>query len=189
MHHVNFKGAIFTNFSQDHLDYHKTMNSYLNAKLILFKEVLQKNSTVISDKEIKPFSIIKKISNKKNLKLFDISKEFENIKNTFLFSAGDFKIKNLAMAIKALKLSGFKHKMIYRTIKKLKDVDGRLELVKRFQNGIKVYIDYAHTPDALLKTLSFLKKNYGDKISLVFGCGGERDQKKTTYGKDSRQLL
>ena len=50
------------------------------------------------------------------------------------------------MAIKALKLSGFKHKMIYRTIKKLKDVDGRLELVKRFQNGIKVYIDYAHTP-------------------------------------------
>ena len=62
------------------------------------------------------------------------------------------------MAIKALKLSGFKHKMIYRTIKKLKDVDGRLELVKRFQNGIKVYIDYAHTPDALLKTLSFLKK-------------------------------
>ena len=66
------------------------MNSYLNAKLILFKEVLQKNQTVISDKEIKPFSIIKKYLIK-NLKLFDISKEFENIKNTFLFSAGDFK--------------------------------------------------------------------------------------------------
>jgi murE/murF fusion protein len=178
LHHVNFNAAIFTNFTQDHLDYHKTMNSYLNAKLILFKKVLRKNSIVISDKEIKPFSIIKKISNQKNFKLIDISKEFVNIKNTFLFSGSDFKIKNLAMAIKAVKLSGFKNKMIYRTIKKIKDVDGRLELVKRFQNGIKVYIDYAHTPDALLKTLSSLKKDYGDKISLVFGCGGDRDQKK-----------
>jgi len=61
LHHINFKGAIFTNFSQDHLDYHKNMKSYLDAKLILFKEILKKNSTIISDKEIKQFSILKKI--------------------------------------------------------------------------------------------------------------------------------
>ena len=65
LHHINFKGAIFTNFSQDHLDYHKTMKSYLNAKLILFREILDKKSTIISDKAIKPFYIIKKISKKK----------------------------------------------------------------------------------------------------------------------------
>ena len=61
LHHINFKGAIFTNFSQDHLDYHKNMKSYLNAKLILLRQILKKNSTVITDKEIKQFSIIEKI--------------------------------------------------------------------------------------------------------------------------------
>ena len=64
MHHINFKAAIFTNFSQDHLDYHKNMNNYLNAKLILFKKILKKNSVIITDKEIKPFSELKKISKK-----------------------------------------------------------------------------------------------------------------------------
>ena len=56
MHHIKFKAGIFTNFSQDHLDYHKNMKSYLNAKLILFKEILDKKTTIISDKEIQPFS-------------------------------------------------------------------------------------------------------------------------------------
>ena len=65
LHNIKFKGAIFTNFSQDHLDYHKTMKSYLNAKLVLFKEILKKNSWVISDKEIKPFLQIKKIAQKR----------------------------------------------------------------------------------------------------------------------------
>ena len=55
LHNINFKAGIFTNFSQDHLDYHKTMRKYLNAKFILFKEILNKKSTVISDKEIMPF--------------------------------------------------------------------------------------------------------------------------------------
>ena len=82
------------------------------------------------------------------------------------------------MAIKSLKLCGFKDKLIYRTIKKIRDVHGRLELVKRYQNDIKVFIDYAHTPDALLTTLRSLKTDYGNDISLVFGCGGERDKKK-----------
>ncbi len=65
LHHLNFKGAIFTNFSQDHLDYHKNMKSYLNAKLILFREILKKKSTIIADREIKQFSLIKKITKKK----------------------------------------------------------------------------------------------------------------------------
>ena len=67
LHHIKFKGAIFTNFSQDHLDYHKTMKSYLNAKLLLFNEILNKKSWVISDKEIKPFLLIKKIIAKRKV--------------------------------------------------------------------------------------------------------------------------
>ena len=60
LHNIKFKAGIFTNFSQDHLDYHKTMSSYLNAKLTLLRKILGKKSVVISDKEIHPFNIIKK---------------------------------------------------------------------------------------------------------------------------------
>ena len=62
--------------------------------------------------------------------------------------------------------------------KKLKDIDGRLELVRTFKNNIKVFVDYAHTPDALSKTLKSLKDNNENNISVVFGCGGDRDKKK-----------
>ena len=64
--------------------------------------------------------------------------------------------------------------------KKLKDISGRLEL-KNYSGDIKVFVDYAHTPDALFKTLNFLKDNYGKNISLVFGCGGNRDKKKRDH--------
>ena len=64
-----------------------------------------------------------------------------------------FQIKNISMAIAAAKLCNLSEKKIFRTIKKIKDVDGRLELVKKFKNNIKVYVDFAHSPDALLKTI------------------------------------
>ena len=178
LHHINFKGAIFTNFSQDHLDYHKNMKAYLNAKLILFRQILKKGSTLISDKEIKQFPLIKKIAKNKSLKLLDIDNEFTKIKNFYSKTSNDFKIKNLSMAVKALKLCGLKKKLIYHSIKKIKDVNGRLELVRKFSKDVKVFIDYAHTPDALLKTLKSLRFNHKNNISLVFGCGGERDIKK-----------
>jgi MurE/MurF fusion protein len=178
LHHINFKAAIFTNFSQDHLDYHKNMKSYLNAKLILFKKILKKNSIIISDKTIKEFSTLKKISENRKLKLIEIEKISKKIKSFSLNKANEFKIKNLSMAIAAAKLSSLTEKKIFKSLKKIKEVDGRLELVKRFPNNIKVFIDYAHTPDALSKVLQSLKSNYRNNISLVFGCGGDRDKKK-----------
>ncbi len=178
MHHIKFKGGIFTNFTQDHLDYHKTMRSYLDAKLILFKEILGKKATIISDKEIQPFSKLNLIAKQKNLKIIDIAKQLEKIKNYSNDFTINYKIKNLAMALQAVKLCGFKEKLIIRSLKKIKDVNGRLEFVKKFKNNVKVFIDYAHTPDALFQTLKSLKKLFGNNISLVFGCGGERDKKK-----------
>ena len=111
LHNINFKAGIFTNFSQDHLDYHRTMNSYLKAKLILFEEILKKKTTIISDKEIKPFSNIKKISKKNNLKLIEIEKVTGKIKNNSNYFSSDFKTKNLAMAIAAARLCGLKKKI------------------------------------------------------------------------------
>ena len=178
LHHINFKTAIFTNFSQDHLDYHKNMKSYLNAKLILFRKILQKNSNIILDKNTNEFLILKKIAKNRRLKIIEINKIIKKIRNTSFGSSGEFKTKNLAMAIAATKLCHLKDKKIFKCIQKIKDVNGRLELVRKFPNNIKVFIDYAHTPDALSKVLQFLKNNYRKEISLVFGCGGDRDKNK-----------
>ena len=178
MHHLDFKTAIFTNFSQDHLDYHNTMIQYLNAKLILFKNILLKRRSIIIDKSIKQFQIIKKISKKRKLNLLEISKTMEKTENVFGNKYNTFQKKNLSMAIVATKLCGLKDKEIYQSLKKIKSVSGRLELVRCLPNNVKVFIDYAHTPDALLKVLQSLENSYGKNISLVFGCGGNRDKEK-----------
>ena len=81
------------------------------------------------------------------------------------------------MSIEAVKLCGVKEKRIYKSISKLKNVSGRLELAKMYRNNIKVFVDYAHTPDALMKTLISLQKNYGKKF-LVFLVVAEIEIKK-----------
>ena len=197
---LNFKTAIFTNFSQDHLDYHKNMKNYLNAKLILFTKLLEKKKYIITDNEIPEFLKIKKIAKKKTLNLFTIGKKnstiqfkiikpndnFQNIifaynKKNYVVKIpliGLFQVKNLFMSILAAKLSGLDIKKILNVIKNIKEVNGRLQLIKTAPNQTKIFIDYAHTPDALETTLKALKEHYKIKPDVVFGCGGERDKKK-----------
>ena len=176
--HINLKAGVFTNFSQDHLDYHKNMKNYLNSKLILFNRILSKNKSVISDKFLNEFKILKKISKKRGLRLIDINSTKDKLNKIENFNLNDFQLKNLSMAIEAAKILNLSEKKILSSIKKIKDVDGRFELIKKFPNGVKVYVDFAHTPDALLKALLALKEFNTENISLVFGCGGDRDFKK-----------
>ena len=178
LNNLNFKAGIFTNFSQDHLDYHKTMKAYLNAKMILFSHLLPKNSYIISDQSNKQFSILKKISKRKKLKLLDIQKKINQIKKISTLFPSYYQQKNLSMAIMAAQLCGLKDSKITSTLKKIKKINGRFELIKKYPNNIKIYIDYAHTPDALTEVLKTIKNIYNKNISLVFGCGGERDFKK-----------
>ena len=175
---LNFKGGIFTNFSQDHLDYHKTMKAYFNSKLILFKKLLSKKRYVIADKNIKEFKILKKISKEKKLKLIDIYKYRDQIQSLGPNFVNSFQKKNLLMAIAAARICKLSDNNIKNALKSLKHVNGRLDLVKKFSNNVKVFIDYAHTPDALKEVLKSIKNIYNSNISLVFGCGGERDKKK-----------
>ena len=177
---INFKAGVFTNFSQDHLDYHKNMKNYFNAKMILFSQLLKRNKHIIIDKNLNEFKKIKKIAIKKKLK---ISTEFKSIKNfenyiSLVKPLGLFQIKNLKLSILAAKLCGLKNKDIIKNIKKIKEVNGRLELVKHFKKNVKVFVDYAHTPAALQTVLRTLKNKYKKNISLVFGCGGQRDKQK-----------
>ena len=151
------------------------MNSYFKAKLYLFEKILKKK-TIISDSSLKEFSTLKKLQ-KRKLNLID-TYSLKRLEKNSKLNLNDFQLNNLSMAITAAKLCNLKEDKIFKSLDRIKDVSGRLELVRVFPNNIKVYVDFAHTPDALQKTLDALKKKYNNNISLVFGCGGDRDFKK-----------
>ena len=113
---------------------------------------------------------------KKNLKNVDIYQTKEKLKK--ILNLNEFQLNNLSMAVAAAKICKLKEIKIFNSLTKLKDVEGRMELVRIFPNNIKVYVDLAHTPDALLKSVNALKSTQNKNISLVFGCGGDRDFKK-----------
>ncbi len=175
---INFRAGIFTNLSQDHMDYHKSMKNYLNAKLLLFKKLLKKGNYIITDKAISQLKKIDKIVKKKRLKkiYIDYSKKDYDL-NEFK-PIGNFQKKNLIMAIKACEIIGLNKKKISKCISNLKSVKGRLELVKEYPDKTKVFIDFAHTPDAISSAISSLKSYFRKDITIVFGCGGERDKSK-----------
>ncbi len=175
---INIRAGIFTNFSQDHLDYHKNMRNYLNSKLLLFERILKKRSFIIVDKNISEFKKIKNAASKRKLKKLFIN----HLEKKYNFSSfkliGNFQKKNLLMAIKACEISGLNKNQISRCFKKIKSIKGRLELVKVFQDNTKVYVDFAHTPQAIETAINALKSHYKKDITIVFGCGGERDKGK-----------
>jgi len=200
LNNININTGIFTNLSHDHLDYHKNMQSYFNSKLYLFKQLMKKNSKIISDEDIPEFKIIKKIANKKRIKKITIGTNSGNIKilsndykknkqlikisiNSVIYEfevtlIGYFQVKNLLMAILAALSCGLNKNKIFSQIHKIKAVPGRLECVANLNNNSNIVLDFAHTPDALEQSLIALKKQFKKKIIIVFGCGGERDKKK-----------
>jgi MurE/MurF fusion protein len=208
---LEFKIGIFTNLSHDHLDYHKTFDDYLKSKLYLFEKLLKKNANIITDIEIPQYKKIKKIASKNKLNIETISNinsnlevishEFHNEKqivkikynkNIYKFETkliGKIQIKNILMAMIAATKSNLSFKKIIDTIKKLKPVNGRLEQIGNIKNNSKVILDYAHTPDALEASLKSLKEQFKNrKISIVFGCGGDRDKmKRPIMGKIANQ--
>ncbi len=174
---LKFKAGIFTNFSQDHLDYHKSMRKYLKAKLKLFSKYMLNKAYVITDSSIKEFKELKKIAVKKKLKVKDINSS-NNLDLSNFKLLGFFQRKNLMMSIKACEILGIKKSKIMKAIKKIKSIKGRLELVRILNNNSKVYVDFAHTPKAVETVIETLKKHYKSNLTIVIGCGGERDNKK-----------
>jgi len=200
LNNLNIEIGIFTNFSHDHLDYHKNMQSYFNSKMYLFKSLIKKNSKMILNEDDNKFEIIKKIAKKRSIKISTIGSKFGDIiilKNKYeddmqvitisfkskIFSfkvplIGYFQIKNLLMAVLAASFSGASISKVFKSIKKIKTVPGRLEQICKQKNNSNIIIDFAHTPDALEQSLMALKQQFNKEIILVFGCGGERDKKK-----------
>ena len=204
---LKFNSGIFTNLSQDHLDYHKNLNEYLKAKLYLFEKLIRKGGNVITDQSIPQFKKIKKITLNRKLKLqtlndkknnfqiishgFKGETQFLKIKHNNLTRdinfnlIGKIQLKNVLMAVIAAKNSHLSLDKILNIIPRLKPVEGRLERVGKIKNLSKVILDYAHTPDALKTCLLNLREQFPNKkITLLFGCGGNRDQdKRSKMGK------
>ena len=200
-----FDIAVFTNLSRDHLDYHQDMEDYYQAKKKLFRKYLKGNSKIVISleseygrrlaEELKDFSpllvnngeikgeILRK-KNKLSLKIKIKDKEYE-VSTQLL---GDYQAKNLATTLGILLAMGYKIEDLLEPIKKLKNPIGRLELVAEYK-GAKIFVDYAHTPEALaeaLKSLSSIKEN---RLIVLFGCGGNRDKgKRPLMGKVASML-
>ena len=196
-----FNTAIFTNLSHDHLDYHKSMKEYLKSKLYLFEKLIKKNGNIISDATIPQLKRLKDISLRNKIDMsviFNKTKGINLISHKFLNEKqileikfrnkkfqfqlnliGKIQIKNLLMAILAANKSGIKFNKIINNLHKIKPVEGRLENIGKIKNKSKVILDYAHTPDALKLALINIKEQFPQSnLSLVFGCGGNRDFKK-----------
>ena len=179
--------AGLTSFSQDHLDYHQTMDEYLKAKLKLFLENLIPNSIAVINKDIQEFKIIQDYlnensisyitvgSNRLSSKLTSMDVTIEETKQSIfgqkiIFShlgknyhysteiIGSYQASNMLIAAMLVYHTGFNFDDIYQTLPKLKAVRGRLQRVTESKSSFHIFVDYAHTPGALENSLKELRK-------------------------------
>ena len=209
-----FDMGIFTNLTQDHLDYHRTMENYFQAKKRLFNEVIpagrkKQKFMIINGDDFWGQRLMKEVNNDVSSLTYGLENSCDMIADTFMLSLektkavlltgndhfaisshliGKFNLYNIMAACLASVALGIPIKFIRTGIAKLKKVPGRLERVsKSGQPG--VFVDYAHTDDAIKRALQSLSAFKKRKIITVFGCGGDRDRgKRPLMGKAAVSL-
>ncbi len=202
---LSFEVGIFTNLTQDHLDFHGTMENYLKAKSLLFK---QSKVSIINVDDSYSEDIIKLATGKvltygidktcdyqaKNLVLGDTYVEFdltvENVTQHFKVNVpGRFTVYNLLGTIGAvLNTTELTLSEIANALEVSAGVPGRVQTINS-KKGFSVVVDYAHTPDALEKVIETVRETTTNKIITVFGCGGDRDStKRPIMGKIATEL-
>ncbi len=189
----------FTNFTQDHLDYHQNMQNYFECKMILFEKIVQKNGWAVINSDIKEYAEIKKICQKNQLRIIDYGFEaqalklikIENQKVDFLYNQqqfsfttkinGDFQIFNILCALGNIlakyNLSNQEIAELIKNFDNLHSALGRMQKVCEYL-GAKIFIDFAHSPDAVENVLKLAKNIAKNRVIILFGCGGDRDAKK-----------
>ncbi len=191
-----FDQAIFTNLTQDHLDYHGTMEQYRKAKGKLFSN--SKTQTVIINRDDENHSYFLNIAEDKLIKTFSID-DFSDYQHSekgficrlfnFVFELpllGHFNLSNALAAFVSIKSLGYSDNLIIPKLAKLSPPSGRMQKLEKSN----IWIDYAHTPDALSSALETLHLHYPEsKLRVVFGCGGNRDKsKRKEMGKIASEL-
>ncbi len=197
---VNFTACAFSNLSLDHLDYHKNMNDYLMAKMRLFSDLLPINGIMVINKGCDQYEYLANIAAKRNQRIISYGLNhgdiycvehkintngfslkvsiFNNIFHVGFPLFGKFQIENALCAIGLVIACGGEAKDIVPLLSNLKSVTGRMQYIASKQNNAAIYVDFAHTPDALKTILTTIKPHVKGKLYLVFGCGGDRDQSK-----------
>ena len=186
---LKFDSVIFTNLTEDHLDYHKNMEEYKKAKLILFNKLRNKRIAIINndDKYYKEFMLpnnynitvgINGIFKIKNIILnsesinltFNYKKEYKKKLNM----VGKYNAYNYLEALASLVYLGLDIEELLNL--EINEPPGRMNMIKYKNNSI--FIDYAHTPDAMENVLKSVKEFSKGKIITIFGCGGNREKEK-----------
>ena len=197
---IDFNFGVWTNLTQDHMDFHQNMDNYFNSKKKLFQKILNSPKALKGGVVNYDCSYGRKIidfySNKFDVLTYGFSQgadlrieecrlnqkfyeiKFSYLEDDYLIKTnlfGNYNALNIMASIGLLLLNNIKIENIIKTDFKNINIPGRMERIR--SGEVDVFIDYAHTPDALENVLKNLKLIY-DKIVIVFGCGGDRDKSK-----------
>jgi len=188
-----FDVGVFTNLTQDHLDYHVNMENYKMVKAKLFK--ISNRSVINIDDEVGNYMLgVAKgkvltvgIDKEANIMAKDVKMSYEGIEFDLVYlkksyhirlnMLGKFSVYNVLVAIGACIFMEIPMDSIIHGVEEIKGIRGRFETIKS-PNGFSVVVDYAHTPDGLENVLKTAKEFGTDNIITIFGCGGDRDKTK-----------
>lgn len=190
----------FTNLTRDHLDYHQTFENYFDAKLRLFSELLPQGAAAVINMDSPHGEKVLAVARARGLvvcrtgfkgtEIKLLKREVSGLEQLLTVETatgtleialplvGDFQVSNALVASGLVIAGGGDISQTFRALENLKGAKGRLELVGRKPTGGSVFVDYAHTPDALETVLNSLRSSATGKLIAVFGCGGDRDKGK-----------
>ena len=208
---VDISGVAFTNITRDHLDYHPTFEHYIASKLRLFTEVVHDGGVAVVNSDAEHAERFSEAAARRGLRLVTVGEKGDDIKLLSCTPHGDGQTlsvrhggRNIAVALplaggfqasNALVAAGLAIGLgnapasVFATLAHLKGAPGRLERVAVARNGAPIYVDYAHTPDALETVLKAIRPHTQGRLHLVFGCGGDRDKGKRPLMGEAAALL
>ncbi len=197
---VTLAAGAFTNISRDHMDYHATFEEYFAQKLRLFRELLPSGATVVVDMDSDGGSRVAEEAAARGLELITVgragdtlrllSDEMDGFSQSLVIAhdgkrhdvglplVGGFQASNALVAAGLCLATGGSADDVLPLLADLRGARGRLDLAGTAKDGAPIFIDYAHTPDALAKALDALRPYVGGRLVVVFGCGGDRDKGK-----------
>src|SRR5205085_5587100 len=208
---VTLAAAAFTNFSRDHLDYHETMQAYFEAKMRLFERLLEPGKpAVIWTDDHKSDEVIER-ARRRGHQVITVGRKGETIRlveqspsalgQTLMIDNGGksyrlalpligaYQAANVLTAAGLVLATGGAWDSTFSAMQRVAPVRGRLERAVISRSGVPVYIDYAHTPDALEAAIAALRPHVEGRLITVFGAGGDRDQgKRPDMGRVATRL-
>jgi UDP-N-acetylmuramoyl-L-alanyl-D-glutamate--2,6-diaminopimelate ligase len=197
---VRLAAGAFTNISRDHLDYHASFEAYFNEKLRLFGELLPQGAGAVIDVDSEAGEQVAALAKSRGLDVLSVGRAGKALRlvsaendgfgqrlvvehaggaETFrLPLVGAFQASNALVAAGLCMATGASPTKVLPLLENLRGARGRLDLAGTTRTGAPIFIDYAHTPDALAKALDALRPYVRNRLLVVFGCGGDRDKGK-----------